>query len=75
MLLAAISVGVISMATLTATAQPKKTVKIKPLNTKKWEKYDVGSFRFHDKATHTEGSQIYNRLIPKPDEYISSCAR
>ena len=46
MLLAAISVGVISMATLTATAQPKKTVKIKPLNTKKWEKYDVGSIRF-----------------------------
>ena len=75
MLLASICVGVIGMATLTATAQPKKTVKIKPLNTKKWEKYDVGSIRFHDKATHTEGSQIYNRLIPKPDEYISSCAR
>ena len=35
MLLASICVGVIGMATLTATAQPKKTVKIKPLNTKK----------------------------------------
>ena len=75
MLLAAIcAVGLFTVLP-SATAQTKKEVKVKPLNTNKWRKYDVGSVRFHDKAAHTEGSQIYNRLIPNPEEYISSCAR
>ena len=75
LLLAALCVGGFSSVITSVVAQTKKEIKVKPLNTNKWRKYDVGNVRFHDKATHTEGSQIYNRLIPNPQEYISSCAR
>ena len=54
------------MASNTAYAQTKGEVK--PLNVKKWKKYDVGEIRFEDKAAGTEGSQIYNRLVPNPEE-------
>ena len=49
--------------------------KVKPLNLKKWEKYDVGQVNFLDKATHSEGSKIYHRLIAEPKVYISEQAR
>ncbi|MBR5802092.1 MAG: secretion protein, partial [Alistipes sp.] len=49
--------------------------KVKPLNTKKWQKYDVGRIRFHDKAPQSEGSKIYHRLIAEPETYISEQAR
>ena len=74
-LAALLCVGALAATITPIAAQTKKEVKVKPLNTKKWCKYDVGEIRFHDKATHTEGSQIYNRLIPNPAEYISECAR
>lgn len=54
------------MAANTAYAQTKGEAKVKPLNVKKWKKYDVGEIRFEDKAAGTEGSQIYNRLVPNP---------
>lgn len=75
LIIALMSVGAIFMASNTAYAQTKGDVKVKPLNVKKWKKYDVGEIRFEDKAAGTEGSQIYNRLVPNPEEYISSCAR
>ena len=53
----------------------KAATKVKPLNLKKWEKYDVGEVNFHDKATHSEGSKIYHRLIAEPEAYISEQAR
>ena len=53
----------------------EQATKVKPLNLKKWEKYDVGRIRFHDKATHSEGSKIYHRLISDPESYISEQAR
>lgn len=74
-LAALLCVGALAATITPIAAQTKKEVKVKPLNTKKWRKYDVGEIRFHDKAPHTEGSQIYNRLIPNPAEYISECAR
>ena len=49
--------------------------KVKPLNTKKWQKHDVGRIRFHDKAPQSEGSKIYHRLIAEPEAYISEQAR
>lgn len=49
--------------------------KVKSLNTKKWQKYDVGRIRFHDKAPQSEGSKIYHRLIAEPETYISEQAR
>ncbi|MBR5877553.1 MAG: secretion protein, partial [Alistipes sp.] len=53
----------------------KATTKVKPLSLNKWEKYDVGKIRFHDKATHSEGSKIYHRLIAQPEAYIAEQAR
>ena len=63
------------MTTNTAFAGTKSTAKVKPLKVSKWKKYDVGEIIFNDKAPQTEGSQIYNRLIPNPKEYIAGCAR
>lgn len=74
-IIALMSVGAIFMAANTSFAQTKGDVKVKPLKIKKWKKYDVGEIRFEDKAAGTEGSQIYNRLVPNPEEYISACAR
>lgn len=65
----AISLGTVQLA------EAQKSVKIKPLSVKKWRKYDVGDIRFRDKAPQSEGSAIYNRLIPNPEEYIAEQAR
>ena len=56
-------------------AQAQNEWQTKPVKVKKWRKYDVGEILFNDKAPQTEGSQIYNRLIPNPEEYIAGCAR
>lgn len=56
-------------------AQAQNEWQAKPVKVKKWRKYDVGEILFNDKAPQTEGSQIYNRLIPNPEEYIAGCAR
>ncbi|MBQ5395781.1 MAG: hypothetical protein IIU59_02750 [Alistipes sp.] len=56
-------------------AQSKSSVKVKPLKTKKWRNYNVGEIVFEDKAPQTEGSQIYHRLVPNPEEYIAERAR
>ena len=58
-----------------AMAQAQNEWQTKPVKVKKWRKYDVGEILFNDKAPQTEGSQIYNRLIPNPEEYIAGCAR
>lgn len=58
-----------------AMAQAQNEWQAKPVKVKKWCKYDVGEILFNDKAPQTEGSQIYNRLIPNPEEYITGCAR
>lgn len=58
-----------------AMAQAQNEWQAKPVKVKKWRKYDVGEILFNDKAPQTEGSQIYNRLIPNPEEYIAGCAR
>lgn len=56
-------------------AQAQNEWQTKPVKVKKWRKYDVGEILFNDKAPQTEGSQIYNSLIPNPEEYIAGCAR
>ncbi len=56
-------------------AQVQNEWEAKPVKVKKWRKYNVGEILFNDKAPQTEGSQIYNRLIPNPEEYIAGCAR
>lgn len=58
-----------------AMAQAQNEWQTEPVKVKKWRKYDVGEILFNDKAPQTEGSQIYNRLIPNPEEYIAGCAR
>lgn len=58
-----------------AMAQAQNEWQTKPVKVNKWRKYDVGEILFNDKAPQTEGSQIYNRLIPNPEEYIAGCAR
>ena len=58
-----------------AMAQAQNEWQTKPVKVKKWRKYDVGEILFNDKAPKTEGSHIYNRLIPNPEEYIAGCAR
>ena len=58
-----------------AMAQAQNEWQAKPVKVKKWRKYDVGEILFNDKAPQTEGSQIYNSLIPNPEEYIAGCAR
>ena len=67
-IIAIISIAAISVISHPALAQTDVKVK-------KWRKYDVGEIRFNDKAKHTEGSKIYNKLIPNPEEYIAGCAR
>lgn len=56
-------------------AQSKSSVTVKPLKIKKWRNYNVGEIVFEDKAPQTEGSQIYHRLVPNPEEYIAERAR
>ncbi len=75
MIIALLCAGAVSMTTIPAFAEKKSTAKVKPLKVNKWKKYDVGEIIFNDKAPQTEGSQIYNRLIPNPKEYIAGCAR
>ena len=41
----------------------------------KWKDYNVGTIHFEDKAVGTEGSRIYNSIIPNPKEYIAAQAR
>lgn len=40
-----------------------------------WGKYNVGTILFEDKATQTEGSDIYHRIIPDAESYIKEQAR
>lgn len=40
-----------------------------------WEKYDVGTVLFEDKAPESEGSDIYHRIIPDAESYIKEQAR
>lgn len=42
---------------------------------KAWNDYNVGVIHFEDKAVGTEGSRIYNSIIPNPEEYIAMQAR
>ncbi|MBR4995102.1 MAG: basic secretory family protein [Alistipes sp.] len=72
-ILSLMCVSALSMIAMPASAQKKEVVK--PVNTQKWKKYDVGDIRFHDKAPRSEGSKIYSELIPNPKEYIAQCAR
>ena len=72
---ALLCVGAVFMTASPVLAQTEGKVKVKPLNTKKWRKYDVGDIRFHDKAPKSEGSKIYHDLISNPEEYIAECAR
>ena len=61
-----IIIAIISIATISAISHPalaQTDVKVK-----KWRKYDVGEIRFNDKAKHKEGSKIYNKLIPNPED-------
>lgn len=41
----------------------------------KWKEYFVGNILFEDKAPESEGSRIYNSLIPDPAAYIAKQAR
>ena len=70
-----ISLALLAVMAVTGSTASEKAGKAKPLNTKKWAKYDVGTIRFHDKATHSEGSKIYHRLIANPEQYIAEQAR
>lgn len=74
-IVALLSVVAISTAAEYVGAQEPSSTKVKPLKLKKWRKYDVGEIIFNDKAPHTEGSKIYHRLVPNPQEYIAECAR
>lgn len=40
-----------------------------------WDDYFVGKINFEDKSPDSEGSRIYNALIPNPEEYIAEQAR
>lgn len=40
-----------------------------------WSDYNVGEVKFLDQATATEGSAIYNTIIPEPQSYITESAR
>ena len=40
-----------------------------------WDRYNVGSVLFEDKAPETAGSDIYRRIIPRPESYIKEQAR
>jgi hypothetical protein len=40
-----------------------------------WDGYDVGKIIFEDKASATQGSQIYHSIIPDPESYIAEQAR
>lgn len=40
-----------------------------------WDRYDVGTVIFEDKAPGTEGSAIYKSIIPDPESYIAEQAR
>lgn len=48
--------------------QPDQTVTV-------WDRYNVGSVLFEDKAPETAGSDIYRRIIPRPESYIKEQAR
>ena len=49
----------LSALTLEQAVASSAVKRVKPLNTKKWMKYDVGRIRFHDKAPQSEGSKMY----------------
>ena len=40
-----------------------------------WEKYNVGTVLFQDKAPNSKGSDIYHRIIPDAESYIKEQAR
>jgi Plant Basic Secretory Protein. len=40
-----------------------------------WEKYNVGTILFEDKAPATKGSEIYHRIIPDAEAYIKTQAK
>ena len=40
-----------------------------------WDDYFVGKINFEDKSPDSEGSRIYNSLIPNSEEYIAEQAR
>lgn len=40
-----------------------------------WDKYEVGTILFEDKAPETKGSEIYHQIIPDADSYIKEQAR
>ena len=48
--------------------QPDQTITV-------WDRYNVGSVLFEDKAPETAGSDIYRRIIPRPENYIKEQAR
>ena len=48
--------------------QPDQTITV-------WDRYNVGSVLFEDKAPETAGSDIYRRIIPQPESYIKEQAR
>lgn len=48
--------------------QPDQTITV-------WDRYNVGSVLFEDKAPETAGSDIYRRIIPRPESYIKEQAR
>lgn len=50
----------------------KEVADVKPSN---WSTYDVGQVNFSNKSPQTKGGQIYNAIIPNPQQYISQCAR
>jgi len=41
----------------------------------KWDKYNVGTVFFEDKAPQTLGSDIYHRIITDPESYIKEQAK
>ena len=40
-----------------------------------WDKYNVGTILFEDKAPQTKGSDIYHRIIPDAESYIKEQAK
>lgn len=43
--------------------QPDQTITV-------WDRYNVGSVLFEDKAPETAGSDIYRHIIPRSESYI-----
>jgi len=51
-----------------------KSQKIANQQALQWDNFDYPEIRFTDKASETQGSKLYSRIIPQPDKYINSVA-